>query len=182
MESEQVVVMTSEKRGFPLAAVILPLTWAAAGVVNANGFIMGGQPTTIGVLATLTAVCVWLVVGWIAGSQSRSRFVRYAIAFWTTVLAGTPLVFWALTVAPGRTVTQGGIVLPVLLFALMAPLYGLYALLPPWEPIVQGPGIGAAVFAMAMVAYLVRRHLWRRSAEAARVRPNKGIDADKPAV
>jgi len=89
-----------------------------------------------------------------------------ATIFWITIVAGTPLVFWALTAAPGRTVSQGGIVLPLLLFALMAPLYGLYALLPSWEPVVQAAITSAAVFATTMAAYLIRRHVWRPAAEA----------------
>lgn len=159
-------MVTSEKRGWRVVAVILPLSWVVAGLVNAGGFIMGYAPTAAGVVATLVAVCAWLVAGWLAGSRSGTRFVRFATVFWTAVVAGTPLVFWVLTVAPGRTVSQGGIVLPLLLFALVAPLYGLYALLPPWEPIVQGAVIGAAVFAMTLVTYLVRRRIGRRFAEA----------------
>ena len=161
-----VVVMTSGKRGSLVAAVILPLTWLVAGAVNANGFIMGSTPSAAGVVTTLVTACAWPVAGWFAGSQSEAGFIRLATVFWITVVAGAPLVFWALNTAPGMTVSQGGMVLPILLFALAAPLYGLTAVLPSWEPIVQTVVIGVAIFAMTLVGYLARRRIGRRSAQA----------------
>ncbi len=137
----------------------LLLTWVVAGVANANGFIMGSAPTALGVGATIVAACAWLLAGWIAGSRRTASFVRFAAVFWGMVVAGTPLVFWALTAAPGRAVSKGGFVLPLLLFTLISPLYGLYELLPPWEPVVQGAVVGAAVFAMALVAYFGGRRI-----------------------
>jgi hypothetical protein len=154
----QGAIGTSGHSRLAKAKWFLLLMWVVAGVANANGFIMGGAPTALGVGATIVAACAWLLAGGIAGSRTTS-FVRFATVFWGMVVAGTPLVFWALTVAPGRAVSQGGFVLPLLLFTLMSPLYGLYALLPPWEPIVQGAVIGAAVFAMTLVAYFGGRRI-----------------------
>jgi hypothetical protein len=143
-----------------VAAAILLVTWAIAGLVN--DFIMGGPPTTVGVAATLVAVCAWIVTGWLAGSRSTGGFVRSATAFWALVVVGAPAVFWMLTVAPGREFSEGGwinVLLLLLLFVLMAPLYGLYALLPAWEPIAQSAFVGITIFAMTLAAYYAGRRI-----------------------
>ena len=162
----QAAIGTSGHSRLAKAKWFLLLMWVVAGVANANGFIMGGAPTVLGVVTTIVAACAWLLAGWIAGSQRTTSFFRFATVFWGMVVAGTPLVFWALTVAPGRAVSQGGFVLPLLLFTLMSPLYGLYALLPPWEPIVQGAVIGAAVFVMTLVAYFGGQRIAEAAAPA----------------
>jgi len=159
-------------RGLLVAAVTLLVTWAAAGVVNANQFLMGNVPSATGVVVSLMAVCIWPVVGWFAGSQSGTGFLRLATAFWATVVVGTPLVAWAFSSAPGLTVMQGGFVLPLLLFALAAPLYGLVALLPTWDPfawetILWTVVIGVSVFGVTLSAYLVQRRRTRRRATGA---------------
>jgi hypothetical protein len=43
----------------------------------------------------------------------------------------------------------------------MAPLYGLYALLPAWEPIAQAAAVGITAFAMTLVAYVSGRRICR---------------------
>jgi len=109
-------------------------------------------------------VCAWPVAGWFAGSKSRAGFVRFAAVFWTIVVAGGPLVFWALIAAPGLTTSQGGWVLPLLLFALAAPLYGLVAMFPYQTAIVWTAGIGVVVLAMTLGAYLSGRRIGSRAA------------------
>ena len=140
-------------------AAIALLTWVAAGVANSAAFIMGNPPAGLGVATTLVAVCAWLVAGWFAGARRATGFVRFATVFWIAVLVGAPLAFWALNASPGMSATQGGWVLPLLLFALMAPLYGLYALLPAWEPIAQAAALGVTAFAMTLVAYVAGRRI-----------------------
>jgi hypothetical protein len=151
------------KRGLLVGAGILLLTWAVAGAVNAVEFIMGYAPSAVGAVATLVAACAWPMAGWFAGSRSGTGFIRSAAVFWIAVAAGAPLVLWALNRAGGLTVSQGGAVLPLLLFVLAAPLHGLTAALPSWEPAVQTAVIGVAVFVLTLVSYLVRRRIERRS-------------------
>lgn len=155
---------TQGKRGARVGVWVLLLAWAVAGVINAGGFLMGNTPSASGVATTLVAVCVWPIAGWFAGSQPGAGLVRFATAFWIAVVAGAPLVLWALNTAPGLSAMQGGFVLPLLLFALAAPLYGLAAALPSLEPMVQTMVVGLAVFSMTLAAYLARRRVGRRSA------------------
>ena len=154
---------TRGKRVWLVEAVVLLLAWVAAGVANSGGFIMGDVPSIVGVVTTLVVVFTWRLAGWFAGSGSKAGFVRFAAVFWITVVAGGPLVFWALTVAPGLTVSQGGWVLPLLLFVVAAPLYGLVALLPYQSAVVWTAGIGVAVLAMTLGAYSAGRRIGRRS-------------------
>lgn len=147
------------RRHTVVTVVVLLLTWAVAGLANAGGFIMGEAPTAVGVAAALLAVCSWLAAGWFAGSRSEAYLVRFATMFWTVVVAVPFLVFWVLDASPGVDATPGGFVFPLLLFVLMTPLYGLYALLPPWEPVVQGAAIGAAIFAVTRIAYFAGRRI-----------------------
>lgn len=162
-------MMTSGKSGMPAVAVVLPLVWATAGAANAVGFIMGGPPSAVGMIATLVAACAWPAAGWYAASQSRTGFIRLATVFWITVVAGAPLALWALTSAEGMTVSQGEIVLPAILFALAAPLYGLAGALPSWEPAVQTMLVGLVVFALTVLAYVARQRIGRRSARTSPV-------------
>jgi len=152
--------MTTASRHHMIVTVAtLLLTWVVAGVANAVGFIMGYEPTAVGVVATLVAVCGWLAAGWFAGSRSEASFLRFATILWTIVVVGGPFAFWALEASPGMSATQGGLVLPLLLFVLVAPLYGLYALLPLGEPIVQSAVVGVVVFVMTLVAYYAARRI-----------------------
>ena len=154
------------KRDLRVWAVVLLLVWAVAGALNAGEFIMGGTPTARGVAATLLAICVWPVAGWFAGSRSWAGFIRLVTAFWITVVVGIPLAFWAAKATEGTAFGGVGLVPLSALFALAAPLYGLSALLPPWESILQGATTGAAGFAVTMFAYLLRRRIGSRSAQA----------------
>lgn len=141
------------RRGLPWLFAIPLLAWIAAGVVSSGAFIMGDPPDSSNVAATLVAVCAWIVAGWFAGAWRSRGFIRFAIVFWVAAVAGAPLTFWALNASTGMSASQGGFVLPLLLFVLVAPLYGLYALLPTWEPIMQAATVGLAAFAVTVVAY-----------------------------
>ncbi|MDO8963841.1 MAG: hypothetical protein Q7W30_05030 [Coriobacteriia bacterium] len=160
--------MIGEKRLMLVAAVVLPLAWVVSGIVNANGFLMGNPPTAVGTVAALVAACAWPVAGWFAGSRARAGFVRLATVFWIIVVPVPPLLLWALKAAPPATASQGSLVpvMVILLFALAAPLYGLTAALPAWEPLMQTVVIGGPAFAMTLVAYLARRRIEGRSAKA----------------
>ena len=153
---------TRGARGLRVVAGILLLAWVVAGVVNAIGCIMGNTPTPLGTLATLVAVCAWPIAGWFAGSQSGRGFVRLATIFWVAVVAGIPLVYWALVALSVEIVSQVGY---LLLFALMAPLYGLVGMLPNRAVTVAAVGVGVAVLAMTLGAYLAGRRIGGRSAE-----------------
>jgi len=137
------------------------LTWVVAAAVNSTAFVMGNPPSGLGSATTLVAICAWLVAAWFAGARESTSFLRFAVVFWIAEVAGTPLTFWALNASPGMSATRGGLVLPLCLFALMAPLYGLYALLPMWEPVAQAAAVGIATFAMTMVAYSFGRRSQR---------------------
>lgn len=137
---------------------VLLLTWVAAGAANATGVIMGLAPTPVGVIATSVMVCSWLAAGWLAGAQSETGFVRSAVVVWAIILVGGPIAFWALTVSPGGSVTQGGWVLPLVYFSLAAPLYGLSALLSPFAAQVQSEIIGIATLAMTLLVYRISRN------------------------
>ncbi len=171
------MIETRGSRGLFVEVAVTLIVWIAAGVINSGGFIMGTEPSAAGVVATLVVLVIWLSAGWLAGSGSKAGFVRFGTVFWLIVVAGGPLVFWALTAAPGMSVMQGGWLLPLLLFVVAAPLYGLVGMLPYQLAVVWTSCIGATVFVSALGAYSAGRHIGRRAA-----RPNKGIDADKPAV
>lgn len=151
-------------RGFLIEAVVLLLVWAVAGATNSIGFIMGNEPTIVGVVTTLLVVGTWLFVGWFAGSRSKTGFLRFAVVFWIIVAAGAPLVLWALNAAPGLTIIQGGWILPLLLFVISAPLYGVVAMLPYQAAATWTAGVGIAVLAMTLGAYLAGRRMGSRSA------------------
>jgi hypothetical protein len=176
-------VTQAVRRHEPVIVVVLLLLWAVAGVINAGEFIMGYAPSAVGVAATLVVVCCWLVAGWFAGLRFEEGFVRVATVFWISVVVGGPLDVWAVTLLEGLSASQSvwgtnqsvwvrllGQFLTVpylLIFVFMAPLYGLYALLPQsWEPIAQCPATGAAVFAVILAAYFAGRHVGRRHAQA----------------
>ena len=153
-------------RGLLAAAAILLLAHAMAGAVNAIGFIMGNPPTPLGILATLVVVCAWPIAGWIAGSRSGGGFLRLATVFWVFVVAGIPLVRWVLVDLPGRSVSQGGLVPFLLWFALLAPLYGLVAMLPYQAAPLWAACMGVAVLAATLAAYFAGRRIRKRSAQA----------------
>lgn len=137
----------------PWLFAIPVFAWIAAGAVNSGVFIMGDPPDRSNLAATLVAVCAWIVAGWLTGAWGSRGFIRFAVVFWVAAVAGAPLTFWALNASTGMSASQGGFVLPLLLFVLVAPLYGLYALLPAWEPIVQAAAVGLTAFAMTVIAY-----------------------------
>lgn len=147
-------------RSLPWLFAVPLLMWVAAGAVNSTAFIMGNPSTGFGVATTLAAVCAWPVAGWFAGAGESRGFVRFAAVFWTAEVVGAPLAFWALNASSGMSASQGGFLLPLLLFALMAPLYGLYALLPAWEPIAQAATVGITASAMTLVAYVSGRRIY----------------------
>jgi hypothetical protein len=159
---------TAEYRGrhsLLVTAVVLAFTWSVAGLLNANGFIMGNTPSAAGVVASLAAVCVWPVAGWFAGSQSGQGFLRLTTVFWIMVIAGTPLMAWGYVSGPGMTA------LLLLVFALAAPVYGLAALLPTWDPfawetLLWTVVIGLAALSMTLATYCIRRRIGMRSVQA----------------
>jgi hypothetical protein len=154
----------THKRASRLTVVVPLIIWALAGVANAGAFIMGNPPSTLGVVCTTVALCAWLGAGWSAGARQDVGFAGFAV-FWIAVLFGAPVTSWALSASPGMSVSRGGWVLPMILFALMAPLYGLYALLPAWEPIVQATTVGASTLVLTLVAYFAGRRLGRAGGE-----------------
>lgn len=162
---------TRGKSGWLGQLVVLLLVWVVAGVTNSGGFIMGNAPTTFGTVTTLIVVLAWLLAGWLAGVGSKTGFVRFAAVFWVAMVVGGPLVFWALTAAPGMTILQGGWVLPLLLFVVAAPLYGLVALLPYQAAVVWTAGMGVAVLAMTLGSYSPGRRVVRRSPAAKQTHP-----------
>ena len=137
------------------------LAWVAAGAANSTGFIMGNPPTGLGLATTVVAVCAWFIAGGFAGAWGSTSFVRFAAFFWIAAVVGPPLVFWVLNASRGMSASQGGLVLPLLLYALMAPLYGLYALLPAWAPVAQAAAVGVTALAMTLVAYVTGRRASR---------------------
>lgn len=141
------------------AAVIpaLLVLWAAAGLANAGAFIMGNRPSAMGIAATVLAVCGWLVAAWLTGARAERGFMRFAAIFWGVLVLLTPVVFWVLSAAPGMSALRGGLVLPLLLAVLMAPLYGLYALLPLGEPLFQGTLGALAVLVSTWALYSTGR-------------------------
>lgn len=147
-----------------IPAAVLLLTWVVAGVANANQFMMGYAPSAFGAVATLVAVGAWPLAGSLAGRRFGSGFLRLAMVFWIAVVTGGPLVLWALNALPGLTASQGGWLLPLLLFTLVAPVYGLAAALPSWEPAVQTAVIGVAVYTMTLAAYLAGQRIGRPTA------------------
>ena len=152
-----------KRRSLVMTGILL-LTWAIAGVTNANASLMGGTPTAVGIASTLVAICVWPVAGWLGGLQHESSFLRLATVFWAVVALGSPVAAWALISAPGLSVIQGGFLLPLLLFVLAAPLYGLTALMPTWdsfsyETLMWTTVVGAAAFTITMAACLARRRV-----------------------
>lgn len=150
-------MMTANARAIVLTVVIPLLTWAAAGVANAGGFIMGNPPTALGTASTIVALCVWMAAAWYAGARSGASIMRFAV-FWIAVLAGAPIASWALNASSGKSATRGGWVLPLLLLALMAPLYGLYALLPAWGAVAQGAVTAGTGLALTLAAYAAGRY------------------------
>ena len=76
------------------------------------------------------------------------------------------MVRWVLVELPGRSVSQGGLVPFLLWFALLAPLYGLVAMLPYQAAPLWAACMGVAVLAMTLAAYFAGRRIRKRSAQA----------------
>lgn len=171
--------MKARRRALRLAALAL-VPWPIAALLNAGEFIMGGPPSGSGVVASIAAACAWPIAAALAGPRSRWSLVRTATGFWFAITAGAPAVGWLLNVSPGRTMSQGGWLLPLMLFALAAPLYGLYSLLPAWEPMTQLAVVGLACFAMTMAAHFAAHCLggsrWNRTGG----QPLESFDPESP--
>lgn len=150
--------MMQGKRGARTAITVLLLTWVAAGAANADAFIMGYSPTSLGIAASLAAVGVWPLTAWFAATLPGVRFARLSAVFWATVAAGLPALVLAFEAMEGRTVSEGALIVPLLLIVFGAPIYGLYALLPPWDPTVQSAVLGTVVLTTTLAVFFARRH------------------------
>ncbi len=108
-----------------LPGVIVAL-YALAGLLNGRELLTGGRPSAVGMAASAFYVVAWLSHAVQSGLRRSSGDLRRMAAFWAVVIAGTWLcsTFVRLNLGSGAA-TPGGWVVPSMLLALAAPVYGL---------------------------------------------------------